>query len=1570
MTRGRRCLVGLGLVGVALAGLTGLALSPPGERQLARWAQQGLQSVLAPGWTADLPSFQWGLDGRVVLGGVGLRAPDGHLVVGVRRADLRLDLSEIGALRVVVEGPKIDGVVVDLTTDPAGVLDLIAAFGGPFPEEPEVEAAPYEGLPLGIELRRFGVRDVHVVYRGQPSLVWQPQPATGTALDATLDALDGVVDGVWSLPALRTVPVLVEGVDAEQPIAVPVPVVAVGGVQLASGWVEGDLSLPRGRPAAHLTGLELGAALVRPGPTAVHAAGEVHWEDDGLRLTGLNLRFGGLGLGVSGVVAELSGAVNVDVEVQAQPLDLGALDLLAGIGLAGRYEGSLRAVGPLAELGLSGRLVGVGGAAGALEVRPGSVLCVPMHEQVPAGCDYPEGEPAEPTLRWSAGIGIEGIDVNDLFPVIGAPIVLDGVLSARGHGTSWPDGLVVDRGRWDAGAMDIYGVPVRALGADLTLAGGVLSMRELDVTGVAGTVRGSGTLDLQTLALDLDAYGPLDLSMLRDLDVLGISGLGTYRARLHGDLAAEGVPIEVDGWVSGGPVAYEGLVELDRLEGPVQVRIIDGVTSVVADGARAYGVRSFGASAAELALSELRVKVDDAVRVSGRASGARLDYGELARFEEVKATYSYVQPASGDARLDVQVGVGAHALAELLGSHGTVGVTMLGEQLSLDVDLRWQDEPFVVAPAFSYHLGSGQIEVPELLFHPNARQTWRNDKPIRLRVVDGGVADAVVSLGSEQGRIELLGTLGTVGPLAGQVRLSDFDLSVLADLMPSELGDMAGTVDATLTARGQASKPELDLRLDAEQVALTPDLAELSAHGQVRVREHVATVGVGLGVAGTPLARVEGFLPLASDLSAPGLSPSGAADLHLVIEPGDLARLDGLLGGGVLPAGVGSARLDVTGDLRDPDLNARLVADLRLPGLDCCGRVELDLQRAEGQLVTHLDLLEDHVPVARVDGTASTRLGEVMAWLRGEAEAPSLSDMSLYADNLKVDGELLGLSLPSLLAVLGQDLDADGAVVGTFSVAGSPHTPKLSADLTLDGAVAGERLEASLRVEPELAGGYALDLQLGRDEQDWLTALGHVPLEVDVTAEVLDWSRGAWDLAVGGGGVPFAVVRAAVPDLEVEAGLVRLSGGVGGGLWAPRPDLEVVLMGGAARYRPLGLRLSEGEATVGVRGGGSEEEQGALRVEVKHAQVATAPLGINVANFAGERGQVEVTGVIDLHYGDIEQVSLQADLKRAWLLHLDDQQLQASGAVQVVGPWPALAVTGKVDVDQANLELDAAQLLETRDLRLDRRITLHRSELPAPEREEEAEPSLLDTLDMDVQVGLWGNVRTRVVMPVFDDLGSFGARLTRLDLQTGLAGAVDLNMVQGVISLEGDVKLQDGTARLLQAHFTLDDDSHIELTGRDYANPRLAVRGTMSVTGGDVVLKLGGSAQALELELSSDQFASDAELFTVLLTGQAPDELSSEQGKAALQAVSDLLLNSVLGGVKLGSVSVESDGTVRVGLPIGRVAFVETSLDPVPQLNENLVTVEGEFRLLPRMVLDVAYGNRLMWANLFWETRF
>ena len=106
------------------------------------------------------------------------------------------------------------------------------------------------------------------------------------------------------------------------------------------------------------------------------------------------------------------------------------------------------------------------------------------------------------------------------------------------------------------------------------------------------------------------------------------------------------------------------------------------------------------------------------------------------------------------------------------------------------------------------------------------------------------------------------------------------------------------------------------------------------------------------------------------------------------------------------------------------------------------------------------------------------------------------------------------------------------------------------------------------------------------------------------------------------------------------------------------------------------------------------------------------------------------------------------------------------------------------------------------------------------------------------------------------------------------------------------------------------------------------------------------------------------------ITGRELDTLNSDQGSAATEALVGLLLSSVLSGARLGSVSYDPDGTVRVGIPVFSTVYLETAFDTQPNIGDNQLEVQAEWAIASKLVFEATIGTQFNYADLFWETRF
>ncbi len=812
---------------------------------------------------------------------------------------------------------------------------------------------------------------------------------------------------------------------------------------------------------------------------------------------------------------------------------------------------------------------------------------------------------------------------------------------------------------------------------------------------------------------------------------------------------------------------------------------------------------------------------------------------------------------------------------------------------------------------------------------------------------------------------------------------------MVAELFPERFSGLDGVLDMDLELGGDAANALMTLDLDLAGLFYPEQVRWLDVSGTAALLDGRLRLGLTADVAGERLASVIGHVPVIADLSDLRPDHDGAADLRLVVEPGALARLATVRPGLEVPEGAASGVLSLKGDITDPDIGLQAVAVVDGLGTREAVRIELDLVREQGELRTWLDVYDGLKPLVLVDGDADTRLSEVLETvLRGD-ELPATGELiSLVVDALDIEARDVDVPLSTLLAISGIDADVVGRLQGDLRVAGGVGKPEVTGDLTVAGVAGDQPFEVVLDWEKEAA-GYGVAICLGAAdemcsgahaarvgeapegvEEAWLSIDGHVPLSIDLTKPWVEWGTGDFDLAVLGQGLPLEVAGAVVPGLDVGRGALKAEGSVVGPWRSPEPSLTLGVDDALFTYKPIGLTFRQVALDAVVAG---KAVDGLTRwwVEVEALTATPAPSNHAISPLAqGARTSLEARARLDLRGLELQDVSGDLDLREAWLSSTDAAKVRANGQLHMEGLWPTVAVDGDLAVSRGKFLVNVADLLAERTLILDPSITVHRgAERVVSLRREE--PSLLDTLDVRVRVDLGANTEARILVPVLDDLGQVGAAVTRADIVAILSGRdLDVRMQQGDIFIGGTVGLDSGRLTILRSRFELQEGSEMVFFGRDYANPHIDVSGVMDVGAGDVQIILSGTAEDPSLRLESEAYAGQAELFTILLTGEAPEELSAQEGTVALEAVGDLLVQSTLGGVNLGSVEVAGDGTVTVSIPLPGNVHVVSAFTPVPALQENQVTVEAEWKSPLGLVVELAYGDRESWANLFYEVRF
>ncbi|MEQ1571214.1 MAG: translocation/assembly module TamB domain-containing protein, partial [Myxococcota bacterium] len=690
-----------------------------------------------------------------------------------------------------------------------------------------------------------------------------------------------------------------------------------------------------------------------------------------------------------------------------------------------------------------------------------------------------------------------------------------------------------------------------------------------------------------------------------------------------------------------------------------------------------------------------------------------------------------------------------------------------------------------------------------------------------------------------------------------------------------------------------------------------------------------------------------------------------------------------------VPPGVFSAVVSVDDTLRDPVIHLAGVTELAVGEWASPGRVEFELTRRASELAYSADLREGVATRALIRGTGATAIGSGFSWAFDGGEAPDWSDPELYLNAIEASAVLVGVPAHSLLAAAGVDAPVSGDLVGGVAVSGSPTRPTFDGalnwldpqigDQPLTGAYlsfvprdgAADRVVASAGSVPWTAPGYAVDLQLAFPDGG-VQVQGDVPVAVDFDLDREQWVTGDLALDVSGAGVPLALLSAVDPRLRDARGQVIVAGKIGGTPVAPVPDLTATLTDGRVELVPLGVEAHDIDLALSVVD---------HVVTLDRADVVLLPsrrfqpVGLvseATALVEGERPRVSITGRAELGLdglpGRIDGAITLAD--GAWLSSTADATVRADGEVTVAGQWPALAIDGDVSVGYARIVLDAAALTEGTPLTLDPSLVVVRTGV-APTPSATAEPPLYSAFDVDLALDLNRNLELAMTVPFVEDLGALGAELSRADIATRLGGQLRVEVRGDAPVLVGQLDVVEGSVRMLRSSLALDEGSITFAGGDPYEDALLDLHGSMVVSGGTLEVAIAGSPESPTFTPSSEAYPDQTEQLAILLTGQAPDELSANQGDAVTRMVAQTVLASLLSGQSIGTLTIEPDNSVRLGVPLSPSMYASTLVRPmIVDPNQNLLAVQLEWSLAPRLVVSGGLGDQMGWGDLFWEVRF
>jgi autotransporter translocation and assembly factor TamB len=628
--------------------------------------------------------------------------------------------------------------------------------------------------------------------------------------------------------------------------------------------------------------------------------------------------------------------------------------------------------------------------------------------------------------------------------------------------------------------------------------------------------------------------------------------------------------------------------------------------------------------------------------------------------------------------------------------------------------------------------------------------------------------------------------------------------------------------------------------------------------------------------------------------------------------------------------------------------------------------------------------------VFQLTAAADTALGEQLLERFGPPGAgidagPPLSDLTVEGGFRRLPLELLHAVVPSLAPL-------QGVLKGRVEVTGELAAPEIGVALSLLGGTLGTRslktaelaldlrdgvLSGGLEVEPEGGGRLVVSPR------------ATVPLVLDGSRTVEEMF-GVPDSLKGrvvGNGVPLDVALAFVPGILEAEGEIVMQGAVRGSLLRPEPNVELSLAPARICYSRTSICYED----IYLRATLSPERLNLTRFDFATMPIVRNPLDAVLRPVDEKRaGGLEGSGSISLDGWSLGEFDLQLEGNKAWLLYTRSVQALIDAKLAVTGPWPALAIRGSIDVGDLKVDLGSEDVQRSvQPMFLPENVHVHREGTrrgPGERdladqlaREEDAAPSLLEQIDVDVGIDLGVNNRVKLAYGIGEAIARRGDEqfaktmvrsidlLGKIEPDIRPRGEVRVRMRDGVPRLQGRVGVQTNSKlKVLTANFLLDNESYVQFGGL-IADSALELRAVHTSRFGEIAVVVGGALSNPSIGFESDAFDSQADMLAVLLTGRPLSDHSAAEGNATARAVSGALsgfttrlLDKVvpLDIFQLDLGEDISSGSVEAGKALGPRVVVITRWTWGGKDDENRVEAEVEVLLTRGLYFKTRVGDR------------
>ena len=903
---------------------------------------------------------------------------------------------------------------------------------------------------------------------------------------------------------------------------------------------------------------------------------------------------------------------------------------------------------------------------------------------------------------------------------------------------------------------------------------------------------------------------------------------------------------------------------------------------------------------------------------------------------------------------------------------GRASIDVKDNQGDFAVDFREEKEgPRQLVAKGTLDLEQKSVVVPELTFRPAADISWQATEPLRARLVDGGVENVHVALGSEMGSIRADVPRADKTTILGQVRVRDLDLARLQEILavalgPEKVPTMSGTIDAGIDSNFDNGTGAIQIGLAADKVTAADAVSEVSLALKASITPDRVTANATASQRNDVLVSASLELPIELQQMSPRIVCERAPlKLGVRIPQLSFERIREALP--ALPVQQQElhlgGRIAFQGDPCSPVPDVDAVVSVKTGGRDIRVRVQTPESEDANRVRAWIDGTLDGRAMAHVSADAGLAHRATMTALVHGAEPPDVSKVSSWLHDWKVD-----VASDRIPLDIGGLEDIEGLLLGRLHVAGNgSEIQDINGEISIeDGEVAKVALDRARVTVLREGEDIRTDIDFGFGGQGELVAHARAKQ----SALFADPTTAPFRLDVEKGTVPIAFIGGILnPVLTKGDGTLTIEGSVAGTPKDPKGDLTIRVKNGAIDVPATGVNYGEIDVLAKLEG---------TVLTVDHADVSSSSRWLMKKIFSGkEEGHTaHLSGSIDLAGGTLGEAKLKLQLRQFWVASITELLLSSSGDLTVDGAWPALTVNGSLAIDEGRLKLDKHQFLPKASTQphADIVFTETRAQFAEPTGAENAEgPSLLDELDVNVRINLARRMTFQATMPLTTDPGS-PADLAEAKAAGRLDGSLKVGIHKGDMSVGGSIETVEATANLLGAQFDVKTGT-IAFASADYKEPNLDFELVRDVGDyGTVTALVSGTPSALSIDsITSDQYSDQADVLSLLLFGKPQSEMGSGDNNVAVEAAAALVGGQVAKGLGGGGVQASYDATsgLSAGVSLSRDLFLAFLYNPTSESDENRTGVKLSYFIGNRTQADLETGDAGASSGwLYWKMRF